>query len=160
MEFKATLDIRAKIITVAITALFIFLIAQPMLAISNNGIRSRVYIPVLLCAIYFGAFAFSPRKYSIADGWLTIHRIIGKRKIPLSAIVSIEVLGGGLPISLRTFGVHGLFGYFGTFYNVSKGSMNWYITRCDHAILIRTSSGRKIVVSPDDKEAFLQALKR
>jgi len=158
MEFKASLGISAKIITIGITCLFTALIIWPVFTISDNGVPSLIYVPTALGLIYFGVLLYSPRKYSITENAFVVHRFIGNYSIPKASIRSVEILQKGVPFAMRTFGVGGLFGYFGTFYNADMGNMQWYITRRDKTVLIKTSSGKKIVVSPDDAEQFVAAL--
>lgn len=52
--------------------------------------------------------------------------------------------------SIRTFGVGGLFGYFGKFSNPKLGSMTWYATRRDKAILIITNDNKRLLLTPDE----------
>ena len=56
--------------------------------------------------------------------------------------------------TIRSFGVGGLFGYFGYFYNRQLGSMLWYTSQRKNRILIRLKNGGKIVISPDDPSLF------
>ena len=53
------------------------------------------------------------------------------------------------------FGVGGLFGYYGNFVNSTLGSMTWYATRRDKAVLITTLENKKIIVTPDSPEEFV-----
>ncbi|HLA54855.1 MAG TPA: PH domain-containing protein [Flavobacterium sp.] len=160
MEFKASLDIPAKIITLGITVLFASLIIWPVFTISDNGVPSLIYVPAALLIIYFGAFIYSPRKYSVTENTIIIHRPIGNVTIPQSEITALEISKRGMPFAMRTFGVGGLFGYFGSFYNFDMGNMSWYITRRDKTILIKTSKDKKILISPDDRDAFVAALQK
>jgi hypothetical protein len=57
--------------------------------------------------------------------------------------------------AIRTFGVGGLFGYYGKFANTKLGSMTWYATRKDRAILVRTIDNKKIILTPDEPEKFV-----
>ena len=58
---------------------------------------------------------------------------------------------------VRTFGVGGLFGYYGCFANFTFGSMTWYATRKDKAVLITTNTNKKVLVTPNDPVAFIAA---
>jgi hypothetical protein len=159
MEYSASLGTVPKITTIAITVLFAALIIGPVLSIKENGVASIMYISSALLIIYFGAFIYSPRKYSVTEKAIIIHRVIGNVTIKKSDIATVETSDKGLPLGIRTFGVGGLFGYFGSFYNFDMGSMSWYVTRRDRTVLIKTAKGKKIVISPDDRDAFVQALK-
>ena len=56
---------------------------------------------------------------------------------------------------IRTFGVGGLFGYYGQFYNSKIGSMTWYATRQNNTVLVRTIDNKNIVLTPDEPEKFV-----
>lgn len=51
---------------------------------------------------------------------------------------------------IRTFGVGGLFGYFGKYYANRIGNMTLYATQRKNRILIITKQHKKIVITPDD----------
>ncbi len=57
--------------------------------------------------------------------------------------------------AIRIFGVGGLFGYFGKFANKEMGNMTWYATRRDKTVLVTTTGNKKIIVTPDEPEAFV-----
>ncbi len=60
--------------------------------------------------------------------------------------------------TIRTFGVGGLFGYYGEFVNWKLGNMTWYATRRDKTVLIETVDDKKLIVTPDEPEAFIKQL--
>ena len=60
--------------------------------------------------------------------------------------------------TIRTFGVGGLFGYFGKFRNSKIGTMTWYATMRNQAILINLKDGQRIVITPDNPESLIVEL--
>jgi hypothetical protein len=89
---------------------------------------------------------------------MIIHRPLKDVVIHRSAIVEVHQMEDGkLARSMRLFGSGGLFGYFGLFWNREFGTMTWYATRRDQAIIIITSSHKKLVITPDETDAFMQA---
>jgi len=71
----------------------------------------------------------------------------------------LKLESGKLTYSVRTFGVGGLFGYFGKFWNKEYGNMTWYATRRDKAIMIITKENKKIILTPDEVEKFINEFK-
>lgn len=53
-------------------------------------------------------------------------------------------------ITIRTFGVGGLLGYFGKFYTPQIGHMTFYATQRTNRILIVDKQGKKFLLTPDD----------
>jgi hypothetical protein len=104
----------------------------------------------------FIAFAFRPLSYEITAQQVVIHRIFMPVKISTESIKSVEIIDKDkIRPALRTFGVGGLFGYFGKFANFTVGSMTWYATRRNNTVLIITKDNKKIILTPDEPVKFV-----
>ena len=102
-------------------------------------------------AIILGSYLFSPRKYELQNGQLIIKRLIGAKVINLTDIIEIRKINRGeMTGTIRTFGVGGLFGYYGKFHNSTFGHMTYYVTQRKNMILLKTKDEKKIIISPDD----------
>ncbi len=156
MVYKASLDTVAKVITAGVTILFACLILSS--TIDDSRSDASIYIPAILLIAYIGAWFYSPLKYAITGNSIVIYRPIGSITLPRTSILKAEIQPKGFPFAIRTFGVGGLFGYFGSFYNFDSGNMKWYVTNRNNTIVITTKHGKKIVISPDEKEAFVNDL--
>ena len=157
MKFKATLDKTAKVVTLVITLLFLGIAFLPILLGKNE-------IPVLLIVFLFSTYgityAFSPNGYEVNENNIIIKRpfnTVAFNRTQIKELVKIE--DRKLYWAIRTFGVGGLFGYFGAFWNKEFGSMTWYATRREDAIMIITHKNKKIIITPDDVEKFIREFK-
>ncbi len=156
MIYKTSLDRTAKVITGIVTILFAVVIIAQFLVIKNGEIKVSVFIIILLSLIYFGTFLYRPISYILSEVELIIHRSIGDIKINRTEIKTIEQLDNTkLKWSVRVFGVGGLFGYWGKFSNSKIGSMTWYATRRNKAVLITTFTNKKIILTPNEPEKFI-----
>lgn len=156
MIYKTSLDNLAKGITISITVLFAVIIIGQYSIIKDAGQAVPIYTTVALILIYFIAFAFRPINYNLANGKLTIHRLLLDVNIDRVNIKSVELIDKDkIGWSLRTFGVGGLFGYFGYFANIKMGKMTWYATRKDRTVLLLTNDNKKIILTPDDPTKFV-----
>ena len=156
MTYKTSMDTFAKGITIGVTILFAVIIFQQYSLIKNAGQEIHSYTTVALLLIYFIAFAFRPLNYKLTTDELTIHRPFLDVKIKRSQIKNVELLNSGdIGLTIRTFGVGGLFGYYGKFANTKLGSMTWYATRKDKTVLVQTVDNRKIILTPDDPDKFV-----
>lgn len=162
MTYKASLDKIATGVTIGVTLLFAILITLFLFTIINDQERlGPIFVNTGLLLIYFGVFAFRPINYRLTDEQLIIHRMSGDVKIERSQINSLQLLEKKkLQGTIRTFGVGGLFGYYGKFASTKLGRMTWYATRMDKAILIETIANRKIIVTPDEPEKFIADYER
>ena len=156
MTYKASMDNLAKGITIGVTILFAFIIIGQYSIIKDAGRAIPIYTTITLLLIYFIAFAFRPINYNITTDKLIIHRLFADVKIDRSQIKSVELLDKEkISWAIRTFGVGGLFGYYGKFANTKLGSMTWYATRKDRTVLVRTIDNKKIILTPDEAESFV-----
>lgn len=153
MIFKASMDTPAKVVTVVITIVFaaIILVQFP----SIEGESPALYITAILFITYGMAYLYRPLNYTLTEKDLLIKRPIGTVRIPRVSITAINPIERKkIRGAIRTFGVGGLFGYYGKFYTFSIGSMTWYMTNRNKALLLTTTSQRKILISPDERERF------
>lgn len=159
MTFNTSLDRLAKGVTIAITILFAtIIIGQYAFSDGDKTIPNCITVGLLL--IYFFVFAFRPVRYTLTNEKLIVIRPLLNVEISRAEIRSVEQVDKEkLKQSFRTFGVGGLFGYFGKFANTRLGSMTWYATRRDKAVLITTIHNKKIVVTPDNPEEFVANFK-
>ncbi|WP_264557879.1 PH domain-containing protein [Flavobacterium sp. N1718] len=158
MVFKASMDRSTRISTIVVTVLFAALPVAGLFMGITSGNWTLAAVGCLLLVVYGIVYAYRPTAYEITAHGLLIHRPAGVVKIASSRIRQVQPLEKAqVRFALRTFGVGGLFGYFGSFYTKSLGSMTWYLTRLDALVLIETDR-EKLVLSPNDRDAFLQEL--
>jgi hypothetical protein len=162
MEFKASFDKLSKIVTTIMIILFLVigLISlgamwydkKDMSAVLiNSGVLFFLSATLLVC------YLLSTKKYIVENGMLIIVRPIGQKKILIADIEEAGLIEKGeLSGTIRTFGVGGLFGYYGYYYNRTFGSISLFTTQMKNRIFIRTKRGNKIVISPDDTRLINQ----
>ena len=106
---------------------------------------------LLLIVILLGSYLFSPRAYILQADELIIKRPARYKKIKLNDLAEVRMLKeADMSWTIRTFGVGGIFGRYGKYYNSALGNFTQYATRHNHQVFIRTRQGRKIIITPDD----------
>jgi len=102
-------------------------------------------------------WALAPKGLEIEGGELRILRRAWRAAaFPLAAVGQVEALPrDALRFAVRTFGVGGLFGYYGWFYK--KGAFRLYATRTDRLVEL-VIGGKRVVVSPDEPGRFIDGL--
>ena len=145
MKYKASLDKTSIIITILVGLLFgAFIIFNFILPLA-----------ILLLSLYLLCWHLKPLSYEIKAEEIIIRRLIKSVHINRSDIENLTLIEKNkLSGTIRTFGVGGLFGWYGKFSNNELGDMTWYLTRRDKPILIISKAGKKILISPDDAEGF------
>lgn len=158
MVFRASMDRTTRISTIVVTVLFAALPVAGLFMGIASGNWALAAVGCVLAVVYAIVYVYRPTAYEITTHGLLIHRPAGVVKIASSRIRQVQPLEKAqVRFALRTFGVGGLFGYFGSFYTKSLGTMTWYLTRFDALVLIETDR-EKLVLSPNDREAFLREL--
>ncbi|MCE6991859.1 PH domain-containing protein [Dyadobacter sp. CY323] len=157
MKYKASWDNLTKIITVGVTVLFLGIFGSLFVTDGKPDAGSSVVIAVILFVTYFVSYIFRPVGYAVSDGKLIIQRPFNEVVIEKSKIRSVEILDDEkLKWTFRTFGVGGLFGYYGKFYNSKIGHMTWYATRRNKAVLVKTVNNKNIILTPDEAADFVR----
>jgi Bacterial PH domain len=154
MIYKASLDTAAKIITCSIILLLLGTFFTFLITVGNENKIISPIIGISFTLILVLSYIFAPRKYSISKDILIIHRPIYNIEIPKKEIKS-AIENTSKAISIRTFGVGGLFGYFGSFHSFDLGGTTWYATKRKNQVIIERTNGQKIILSPDDISGFL-----
>jgi hypothetical protein len=156
MTYKASLDNLAKGVTIGVTLLFACIIFAQYSIIKDAERTIHIFTRVALLLIYIIPIALRPIDYTLSADQLIIHRLLSDVKIDRNQIKSVEyVEKDKMGWAIRIFGVGGLFGYFGKFASKEMGNMTWYATRRDKTVLVTTISNKKIIVTPDEPEAFV-----
>ena len=159
MTYKTSLDNLAKGITVGVIILFASLIIGQYSIITDAGRAVPIYTTTACLLIYFLSFIFRPINYVVTKDELIVSRPLLNVHIKRSDIKSVELIEKNkIRRSLRTFGVGGLFGYYGNFVNFSLGRMTWYATRRDKSVLVKTMDNKKLIFTPNDPGKFVNEL--
>lgn len=156
--YPADFDLITKIITTAAGILNIplaYFFYQAHTHMPNPWIN-KIWLLIVFCLILF----IMPIIYlwHVKHYVLDTDRLIIKRPISDKVILFSEIAQVFLPDqkefirTIRIFGVGGIFGFYGKFYNTHFGSMTWYVTQNKNRILIELKTGKKIVISPNDVE--------
>ncbi len=156
MIYKGSLDTLAIVITIIVVVLLLGIISRSVMELINadgDGMALLIHgLVVFVLSLALGlSLYFAPRAYAIQEGELTIQRYVGSVSYPLTDIQEVSIPeAGDFHGTIRTFGVGGLLGYFGKYYNKKFGHVHYYLTQRKNRVLITMSDGKKIVISPDD----------
>ncbi len=157
MKYSASLSTTAKLVT----GIFIFIVflSSILTFVASDGAPLAMGLITLLALIVVGTYMYSVRGYSLETDTLDVQRPIGAHSTFYSDITSVQVLGPedtkGL---IRTFGNGGLWGFTGHFYNKKLGNIRLYATHIQPSLLVYRSSGKPLLLSPDDAEGMAREL--
>lgn len=157
MKFNASLDNLVKIVTVSCLILFVVI---SYFIFTNNQLPLPALIAILasLWLTFILCYLYHPTAYSVAGDSIIIHRPLTPVVISRTDILDIRIpTEAEMSWTIRTFGVGGLFGYFGKFTNTQLGGMTWYATQRGNYVLLVTKT-KRIILTPDSPQEFLAAL--
>jgi hypothetical protein len=156
IEFKASLDTMAKIVTLGAVVLFVAIGQKSVRVIwfqesSTMTIVLHGGLLLFFLAITLGSYLYAPRSYAVDTAHLTIYRLGNNVRIRLTDIAEVRAVSDSEMNGVtRTFAVGGFFGYFGKYYAPHIGHMTWYATQRKNRVLVLTTQGDKIIITPDD----------
>lgn len=139
---------------ILITGILLVILGAVLFAEPNPVVSFIIWITILGCA------AFGIYGYHIGHKHLKIKRLGWTKKVSFSEISSAEVKPNAMKGSIRSFGNGGLFGYVGSFRNSILGSYKAYVTKKENTVLIETTDEKRILVSPDKPDEFVEVLNR
>lgn len=165
LQYKASKDNTVKIITSSIFLLFAFLIGQAINDLLHSATITETliitFVIVTLISLIVFTYLISPLYYQLEGIEFVVKKIIKSRHIEYASIVEVKsILKEDLKGTYRTFGVGGLFGYFGKFRNHKLGAMTWYATQNKKYVMLILKSGEKILITPDDDNLKIELAKR
>lgn len=131
--------------------LVLFLLIFPLISFffEPRRIIVSIFSLVIMYGVVLISYAFIPKKILITDSQILIKNLFGKVTINLDEMYSIAKVEKA-SFNLRTFGVGGLFGYFGYF----NGKDVWYVTNIHKKIKITLKSGKVYMISPENPDDF------
>ena len=155
MNFDAPWDNVLKFATTLVIALFVWIAWMPPYE-PEWIVLLKVVLPLAILGV---SWALAPAGYRLEGDELIVKRNLGETRIPLRGLKDARPLSRSeVRGTIRTFGVGGLFGYYGKFYSFSLGSQTWYVTDRSRIVLLETAT-RKYLVSPDNPEALISSIK-
>jgi hypothetical protein len=120
--------------------------------------RADGLLMVLFPLLLLLALPFIIRGYVVAEGALTIKRLGWETTFPLGDLQSLEVFPNALSGAIRLCGNGGLFSFTGLYRSRKLGKFRCFVNDLNKTVVLRFAK-RTIVVSPDDPEAFVEAIK-
>ena len=110
------------------------------------GVAILALLPVLI---------FIPRYVSLTDSCLKLHRGIGVSSFAYDDIKTIRLYSPKNIVTERKFGIGGVGGFIGNFYNPEIGNHVAYVGDYSQAFLIVMKSGKKYMLSCQHSEKIV-----
>ena len=146
--FSASYDTTTKVISAVVLVVFLAIVVA----------THSLVVGCLIAAILVGAYAWSPRGYTVANGCIEVNRLVGNARIPLDGVREVRAATkDDFRGCLKLFGNGGLFGYYGLFRTSKLGKSTWYVTNRGKAVVVVTGE-KTVLFSPDDVEGFIAAI--
>ena len=156
-----SLDAANRLITLTVLALCAVVLAVQVALCRPPMTWIPLLTGALLVPIMGSCWAMAPTALSIDGDSLRIERRAWRAiRIPLRDIAALESTAGMRAFNtLRLFGVGGFFGTFGLMWSRNVGRFWAYATRATPSLLLRVRGALPVLVTPDDPEAVVAALR-
>ncbi len=148
-------------VVVALPALFLLAAAAAPPA-TARGLAGVAGLLVLLAA---GVWLWSrPQRFEVDSEALVVVWPVRRRRVPRRDLTAVRLLSAGdcraeLGRGLR-IGVGGLWGGFGWLWTARRGVLDFYVSRTDGLVLVERRSGRPLLITPEQPDEFVAALRR
>lgn len=159
MKFAASWNHTTKFSTIC--AMLTLVILPSLLSVWN--------VPFQLIAITFTigviigvvSWGLGPQDYVVDEDGVKIRRPLEPVHLSRADIVKAKVLTKAeMGVPVRVSGNGGLFGFYGRYYSRRLGWHHWYATRSVDLVGVKSATLGWIVLSPDDREGFVEAVNR
>ncbi len=162
-RYSSSMDGLAKTVPVLVAGLVAASLGVSLWAARDESTLIIVCTSILplvtLIVILGGTWKARIKCITLDDNAITIERSLWPATIMLADIKSIRKVDD-MMFALRTFGNGGMFGYTGSFYKKSIGRMQWFCSQRKNYVLMETTSGKKIVITPDEREEFMKDVEK
>lgn len=154
-HFSAPWSRGVKAITFVVIGLVVVFSFLPLLP--RTGAPVLIVLAVLWGALLCSLF-LSVNGFSVRNGQLLVHRLGWATKFDLAQLSGFEANPHATMGSIRLFGNGGFLCFIGLYRNAVIGRYRAYVTDPARSVVLELGD-RKIVVSPDDPQAFVEALR-
>jgi hypothetical protein len=136
----------------------VVLIVVAIAVVMSRDVPATLGVPLAgVCALALAlAYGVSPLRYEIGGGRLVIRRQVGRSTVELRGAI-IRPDGDAFKGLVRVFGNGGFFAFDGLFYSRRLGMVKVAARHREHGVVVQPPSGRPVVLSPDDPQAFIAA---
>ena len=162
MRFGAPWSTSVKTITILVIATlgFVVIVGISLLEDVGSGssiliVLSTIVMPVLTL---IASAIWMIRGYVIVGETLQVQRLGWQSKLDLKELESAEADPEAMDKSLRTFGIGGLFCFYGRFRNKKLGAYRAYATDPKRSVVLKFQN-QTVVVSPDRPVDFVACIK-
>lgn len=150
MNFRtASMDTYTKVMTIV----FVIFFSVVIFALEQSD-QKFVFWPVsIMVAAIVTAYLMIP-KIDLEQGSLKIKNTFVDIQVPVRSIKYVKLITK-TGFNLRTFGIGGLFGYFGYF----NGNDVWYVTNIRKKVKIQTER-KTYLISPEEPQKFINEIEK
>lgn len=155
-HFGARLSPLPKVITLLTLTVFASI---ALVTLSRAPRHEGVLVLGVLAMMVLPGWLLSVRGYAVGQGQLIVKRPLWSTRIDLSGLSEASLMPElGKQFSISLFSTRGFFGMIGYAYKKGLGVYLMYATNLSKAVLLRFSSRKPVVVSPESPEDFLDAV--
>lgn len=163
MEFNVSSDTTSILFTSGTLLVFVLLAFWHLITWKKSKGEPVFWLRngflLILCFVLGYCYLVRPRKYIVNHNSLIIKRLWNNVQIPHHQILDCrQVSAADMNGTVRTFGIGGLFGYYGNYHNSTIGQMKFYATRFGNFVLIHTLRGEAIILTPDKPKEMVDEI--
>ena len=149
----AKMDSQTRVFTFVFGVICLLVMGFGLYEIITEKVLALAFPVAVVCIALISSYLMIPEISVDAQKNILIKNSFVNFKIVREELANVEIITGK-KFNIRTFGVGGLFGYFGYF----NGNDVRYVTNLNKKIQITMKSGKIYMISPGNTEDFLREL--
>ncbi len=142
------------------TIIFLIIVVGCEVAIFGLIGKQNIVYPIITSVVLIPITVYyalqSPQQIRLENNTLILRKLISSLQINIKDIDIIEPYEKSLEI--RLLGSGGYCGYIGTFFNKKIGKYQSYVSKYDQAFYIKTSNGKKYIMSCENRDKLISAV--
>ena len=142
------------VMTILLVVLLVPLFVVPR---KTDAMLALWLTPVAVVLVFGVTTLFAVCGFTVGNKELEVQRLVWKTRLPLNGLKAVYADPEAMKGSLRKMGNGGYLAYSGWFWNRRLGGFRAFVTDSKRCVVLRFAD-RTLVVSPDDPEAFIEAL--
>jgi hypothetical protein len=146
-----------KVTSVVVTLICVGVSVMAAVSMPKGNVLAYLVVVWLPMLILLGCVPFVVRSYAIADDAILVRRLFWDTRLELAGLKTAEVVPNAMRGSIRTCGNGGGFSITGWYWSRRLGAYRAYVTDLNRTVVL-VFSKRKVVISPEDPEDFVEAL--
>ncbi|MCM1140525.1 MAG: PH domain-containing protein [Muribaculum sp.] len=142
-----------------ITVLVTIALVATLVITRNTEWRFNTVVGVT-AIVFISMWIWSPTSISVDDEFITIHKRIGQKRIPINDVTRIVIIEPEIERGFRLCGSGGFAGYYGWFHDSRIGRYFGYSGNRHECFLVQLKSGKQYILGCENASEMVNYISK